>query len=459
MADSGAKDFGSSPFFEFVQEDASGDTFSPEEISVLDRVNQKIAAGQSLDDVMNFVFDATREIIPCDRLGLAFVEDDGRRVIAHWARATYAPLLLRDGFAQDIEGSSLKAVLDTGEPRIIDDLEQYAREHPDSISTRAILQEGIRSSMTCPLSVEDRPIGFLFRSSRQPNAYARHHVRLHQAIAERISQAVEKAWRIERLRVANRAYFEILGFVSHELKSPLASIVMDVYALNNGMFGPLSDAQRDKLQRMVGKAQYLLGMIEEYIGLSCIESDGFEGSFRAGVDFCAEVIEPALGIVDSLARDQLMRMDSEFPETLAFAACDTGLMTIVMVNLLGNAIKYGTREGKIRIRAGTANGRLSVSVWNEGPGFPLEEKPRLFRKFSRLQTPELLKRKGTGVGLYSTWRIIQLHGGRIWADSELGQWAEFSFEIPLALGGTADAEALRAAERKDRVFDEDDDQF
>ncbi|MCX5758992.1 MAG: GAF domain-containing sensor histidine kinase [Candidatus Hydrogenedentes bacterium] len=461
MADSSGKELGLGPVFELVPENGVGGAFSPEEISVLDRVNHKIAAGQSLSDVMNFVFDATPHISPCDRLGLAFLEDDGRRVIAHWARATYEPLLLKEGFAQDLEGSSLKAVLETGEPRIINDLEQYAREHPDSVSTRVILEEGIRSSMTCPLSVENRAIGFLFRSSRQPNAYARHHVRLHQAIAERISQTVEKAWRIERLRMANRAYFEILGFVSHELKSPLASIVMDVYALQNGMFGPLADAQRDKLQRMVNKAQYLLGMIEEYIGLSRIESDGFEATFRQGVDFCAEVIEPSIGIIDSLARDELMRMDSEFPERPAFAACDPALMTIVMVNLLGNAIKYGTREGRIRIRVGTSeaqghrascssDGHLSVSVWNEGPGFPPEEKPRLFRKFSRLQTPELLKRKGTGVGLYSTWRIIQLHGGRIWADSEPGQWAEFSFEIPLAPGGT---------ERREHVFDEYDDRF
>jgi signal transduction histidine kinase len=450
MADSSAGELRASPVLEFVPEDEVADAFSPEEIAVLDRVNRKIAAGQSLDDVMNFVFDATPDIIPCDRLGLAFIEDDGRRVIAHWARATYEPLLLKDGFAQDLEGSSLKAVLDTGEPRIINDLEQYAREHPDSVSTRAILKEGVRSSMTCPLWVEERPIGFLFRSSRQPNAYARHHVRLHQAIAERISQTVEKAWRIERLRVANRAYFEILGFVSHELKSPLASIVMDVYALEDGMLGPLADAQRDKLQRMAGKAQYLLGMIEEYIGLSRVESDGFEASLRQGVDFCLEVIEPSIGIVDSLARAEVMRIETEFPETPAFAACDPGLMTIVMVNLLGNAIKYGTREGKICIRAGTTDGRLSVSVWNEGPGFPQEEKPRLFRKFSRLQTPELLKRKGTGVGLYSTWRIIQLHGGRIWAESEPGQWAEFSFEIPLAPGG---------AERKESDLDESDDRF
>jgi K+-sensing histidine kinase KdpD len=69
-------------------------------------------------------------------------------------------------------------------------------------------------------------------------------------------------------------------------------------------------------------------------------------------------------------------------------------------------------------------------VWNEGPGFPESEKIRLFKRFSILQTPELARRKGHGVGLYVTWKIIMLHGGRIWADSKHGEWAVFTFEIP-----------------------------
>jgi len=188
----------------------------------------------------------------------------------------------------------------------------------------------------------------------------------------------------------------------------------------------------------------LLGMVDEYIGLSRIESNELGISLRPAVDFSSEVVDPSLTIVDSLAQDARMIIERDGLDNPLPATCDPALMGIVMVNLLGNAIKYGSREGTIRIRARTEDSRLKVSVWNEGPGFPPEEKPRLFRKFSRLQTPELLKRKGTGVGLYSTWRIVQLHGGRIWAESEPGQWAEFSFEIPLAHGGTAG---------KDGVFD------
>jgi signal transduction histidine kinase len=99
-------------------------------------------------------------------------------------------------------------------------------------------------------------------------------------------------------------------------------------------------------------------------------------------------------------------------------------------NLLSNAAKYGNNGGRAVLTVSLSGERLRVSVWNEGPGFPESEKIRLFRRFSKIQTPELLKRKGHGVGLYVSWNIIQLHGGRIWASSQHGQWAEFSFELP-----------------------------
>ena len=87
-------------------------------------------------------------------------------------------------------------------------------------------------------------------------------------------------------------------------------------------------------------------------------------------------------------------------------------------------------NGRVRLRTEPTSRGAAFSVWNEGPGFPASQRPRLFRKFSRLDTPELRKRKGTGVGLYTSWRIVTLHGGRIDAMSEEGAWAEFRVEIP-----------------------------
>jgi signal transduction histidine kinase len=405
-----------------------------EEREALEKVNAKIAGSRTVEEVIDFLFETTRGVCPCDRIALAFVEEDGRRVVAHYARAAYEPLLLRKGYAEDLAGSSLEAVLAGGTPRIINDLEAHLAAHPKSVSTRVIVREGIRSSMTCPLEVDGRSVGLLFRSSRRPNAYDERQVALHMAVAERIGQIVEKTIRIEQLAAATRAYAEMLGFVAHELKSPLASIVLDARVLVDGYLGELAPAQRDKAARVIAQAEHLIGLVREYLDLARIEGKGLAASFRAGVDFGADVVTPSLDMVRPQIEERRARVSTSAAGEPILVECDPELMRIAIVNLIGNAVKYGNEGGAVRVSFEAREGRLCAAVWNEGPGFGESERPRLFRRFSRLASPELARRKGTGVGLYTTWRIVQLHGGRIDAASEEGKWAEFSFEIPLKQG-------------------------
>ena len=407
--------------------------FSPEERDILDTVNQKVAAAESLAAVMSFLFEKTHSICACDRIGLAFVDDDGSRVVSHWQRALYEPVLLREGYAEDLAGSSLQEVVERGSPRVINDLEAYLAEHPSSRSTRLLLREGVRSSMTCPLSVEGRNVGLLFRSSRQPNAYGDHQVALHLAVAERLGQAVEKAWRIEQLAAANRSYMEMLGFVTHELKSPVASIVLDGRVLADGYRGELQPQQKMAVGKIIHKGEYLLRLIREYLDLARIEGGDVELKPRPDADLATDVIEPTIEMVQPQIDDRKMRLVRQAPEEPVRAECDPDLLKIVMANLLSNAAKYGKEGGEIQVRLERTDAGFTVAVRNEGPGFPEAEKSRLFRKFSRLQTPELLAQKGTGVGLYTSWRIVRLHGGRLRAESEPGSWAEFRFEIPQPL--------------------------
>ena len=119
--------------------------------------------------------------------------------------------------------------------------------------------------MACPLVTGTRAVGFLGRSSREKDAYDSHQVQLQMAIAESISQSVEKAYRIEQLIQANHAYSEMLAFVSHELQSPIASMVTDARLLAGGYVGPLTEKQQEKLQRAIGKGEYLLGIVRDYL--------------------------------------------------------------------------------------------------------------------------------------------------------------------------------------------------
>jgi signal transduction histidine kinase len=437
-------------FVDVFGDDAALAPLGPEVRALLHTVNQKIAARPSLRAIVDYLFEHTQDLIPCDRFSLAFVDEQDDTATSYYTRTSYEKQYVKQGYRESLQNGTLRQVLQRGRPRIISDLEAYSREHPDSRTTRLLVREGVRSSLTCPLTVEGRVVGFSFRNSLRPNTYGPQHSQIQMALAERLSQVVEKAWRIEQLEEANHAYTQMLGFVSHELKSPVASMVTDAQILAQGYLGDLTDEQRAKVESMARKGQYLLDLVREYLDLARVEGGELKLSARSRVDVMNDVLAEAIELVRPQADNHGVRLMVCMPSPpLPPVCCDPTLLRIVTVNLLDNAVKYGNEGGDVRVTAELLRDRkdgerLRISVWNSGPGFDPTQRDRLFRRFSRLDDPALKSRRGTGVGLYNSWRIVHLHGGRITADSEHGEWAEFSFEIP----ATADCDEPVTASRE-----------
>ncbi len=171
------------------------------------QLSDKINAALLVDDVLDEIYDSFRAIIPYDRIGCSLLESDGRIARAVWARSELATTCLKVGFAAPLAGSSLATILETGQPRILNDLEVYLAAHPTSTATRLVVEEGIRSSLTCPLATMGKPIGFLFFSSARPNTYRDAHVSLFLKIAAQVSSIVEKG-RLYRELVEAKAALE-----------------------------------------------------------------------------------------------------------------------------------------------------------------------------------------------------------------------------------------------------------
>jgi signal transduction histidine kinase len=234
----------------------------------------------------------------------------------------------------------------------------------------------------------------------------------------------------QELQTTNRNYMEMLGFVAHELKNPLASATLSLYTVKDGYLGDLNPAQQRSLESVATSLDYFGEMIRNYLDLSRLE----KGELRINktrVNLKTGIIAP---VMEGLARgiqERGMAVEDRIPPDLELRV-DRDLLRVVYDNLLSNAAKYGREGGRITMDARRQNGDIRLTVANEGAGIPAAKMAMLFRKFGRLDMPEYAGKKGTGLGLYICREIIEKHGGRMWAESEVGRSATFIFTLPVA---------------------------
>ena len=399
------------------------------DLRALVAVTAKINAGLVLDEVMDQIYESFRTLIPYDRLGVALIED-GTRVVTRWAHASGGRIDLGPGYSAPLAGSSLALLLASGEPRILNDLEAYLAAHPQSESTRFIVAEGIRSSLTCPLLAAGKPIGFLFFSSRERGTYERAHVELFQEIAGQVAITIEKGQLYAQLVQANEAKNRLLGIVAHDLRNPAAVVRGYVGLLLGDAIGPLAADQRDVLERVDRAVERALRLIHDLVDLSAVTAGRLDlrrapiaaGALLAGCADAAALLARAKGI--RIVRD----LPAELPAVLVYR----DRVEQVAANLPDNAIKFSPSGRTITLRARAAGRFVSVEVIDEGPGIPVADLPRLFAEFTRGTARPTAGERSTGLGLAISWRLVHEHGGALTVASRPDVGTTFTFTLPIA---------------------------
>lgn len=229
------------------------------------------------------------------------------------------------------------------------------------------------------------------------------------------------------LELINRNYISMLGFVSHELKNPLASAVMSLYTVKDGYLGELNEKQKKGLDAVGESLDYFKELIMSYLDLSRLEKGEYLLN-RRSVNLRESVIAPVVAGLETEIKNKNMSIDVAVREDITVNA-DPDLLRIVYDNLIANAVKYGREGTLIRLSSEARNGKRMFSVYNEGAGIPEEKMYMLFKKFSRIYSSEHAGKKGSGLGLYTCAEIIKKHGGKIWAESEPDKWVRFSFSF------------------------------
>lgn len=179
-------------------------------------ISEEITAGLFLDDVLNRAYGNFRTVIPFNRIGCALLHDENKQLTAHWAKTDATKVQLKVGHTALMAGSSLQQIIETGHPRILNDLEAYLAEHPNSASTRLIVEEGMRSNLTCPLIAQGKPVGFLFFTSREKNTYQNIHQDVFLQIANQLSILIEKSKLYQQLYELNQKLLSAQRALEHQ---------------------------------------------------------------------------------------------------------------------------------------------------------------------------------------------------------------------------------------------------
>lgn len=399
-----------------------------QELDRLVTVTSRVNTGVVLVEVLDYVYETFQDLIPYHRIGFALLEDDGRVLRAHWARAEAGEVHLGPGYAAPMAGSSLERILETGEPRVLNDLEAHLEARPGSDSTRRMVQEGIRSSLTCPLVSFRGPLGFMFFSSRHKGTYARAHVGIFQQLAGQLAVILEKSRLHDQLRDLNAQKDRFMGMAAHDLRNPAMIIQGFARALREGALGSLTAEQVEVIEDMEREAGSIHELVSSLLDVHTIEAGRLVLESLPGD--LGDLVRARVRANDVVARGKHIALEVSLPGRVPQVPFDRRRLGQVLDNLITNALKYSAPGTRVRVTLEVDAGAVRIAVQDQGQGIPAGELEGLFHEFGRTSVRPTGGESSTGLGLAIARRIVEAHGGSLGVTSAPGQGSTFSLRLP-----------------------------
>jgi signal transduction histidine kinase/HAMP domain-containing protein len=345
------------------------------------------------------------------------------------------PLTLRAAAGEDGSAAHQKIAIDaqnpigrafrSGEPVVESGL------HPAPVGPPA---EYTRVEAALPLRMGERSIGVLTVESTEPEGFDADEVSVLQNLASQVTVALEnaRAYEIEReaaqrLREMDQFKRRFLTNMSHELRTPLTNILGFSRLMMKGLEGPLTAQQQEDVEIIYHNGQHLLGLINDLLDISQIEAGLMTLQFK-DVNI-AELVHSVMATTSALVRDKEIDLIEEVEPDLPRVKADPTRIRQVLLHLLANAAKF-TKRGQIAVRAWAENGTVRVSVSDTGAGIRERDQQRIFKQFEQGLLEEGHRPEGAGLGLALCKEFLEMHGGRIWVESEVNRGSTFTFELP-----------------------------
>jgi signal transduction histidine kinase len=362
------------------------------------------------------------------------VEGDQMRGAAHFGPLAPAP--------QNAQGRTVtrravagRAIL---ERRTIQVADMLAPEAAAQYSEGAAIARlaGHRTILATPLLREDTAIGVMVMRRAEVRPFEAKQIALLQTFADQAVIAIENVRlfaelqeRTAQLQVASRHKDEFLANMSHELRTPLNAVIGFSEVLLDRMFGDINDKQEEYLTDILSSGRHLLSLINDILDLSKIEAGRMDLEITE-FDMPA-AIDNALTLVHERAARRGLVLERDIDPELGAFRGDERKIKQVLLNLLSNAIKFTNEGGHVMVRATGKGEVVEIAVADTGVGIAPEDQEVVFEEFRQVGNDLARKHEGTGLGLALARRFVELHGGNLWLDSEVGVGSTFTFALPV----------------------------
>lgn len=402
---------------------------------VLLEAAKRITSSLTTDEVLRAIVESTTQAVDAKGCSFLLLTPD-RKQLLH--RATYGlsdwfvnkgPLAANRSLSQALEGKPVMSV------NAVEDEQLQYREH--------IRREGIASILAVPVVINNVILGTLRIYTSEPREFSSVEISFAEGVANLGALALERATTLEtlnsdlqqcsldlsRLRNERQNLFRFLSMAAHDLKAPLSAVQTYFGVMLGGFAGEVSDKHRSILERCSNRIVELLELISDLLDISKIEA-GQVVSEMEMVPLKA-IVDDSIEIARTLAQRKRIKLEIDVPQRLPRLHCSGSRLKYVLTHLMSNAIVYTAPAGLVKLKIVKSRRAIQIEVSDTGIGIPQEELQQVFEEFFRASNN--IEATGTGLGLSIAKKVVEAHGGRIWAESpctETGKGCKFVFTIP-----------------------------
>ncbi|HIP95707.1 MAG TPA: GAF domain-containing protein, partial [Anaerolineae bacterium] len=395
-------------------------------------------------------FERLAEIGDFDRWWVALLDEDGQTMqglAGHWEDATDEQMKRRVVLAEEQRNPAVIAVQnretvivnDPQHDERLADLPKYVRQAAGKYVTVPVISitgEQVIGALCLGRPASEQNISTddvdLARTLASQVALVVENARLYEKTVHMVEQLAAANTQLEEAMKqaleADRLKSEFLANMSHELRTPLNAIIGFSEVILEGIDGPLTETQEMDLTAIHEAGKHLLGLINDILDLAKIEAGRME-LHQERINL-GEIISVVLSTASALVRDKKVALVSEVEPGMPPVFADPQRVRQILLNLVSNAIKF-TDKGSVTVRAEADDENVTISVTDTGIGIRAEDIPLIFEEFRQVDGSTTRKYGGTGLGLPISKRLVELHGGRMWVESEVGTGSTFSFTLPL----------------------------